>query len=99
MVNLLLVIPILLLCAPLTVYATTGPDNPNTETNENDLSEIRESCHQQGQEDGGNGPFNKSTWHHCGDDNSGGDDAYYEGFIDGCEDAGNTKDICIKFTD
>jgi len=70
------------------------------ENEEENNEEIRESCRDQGYEDGPNGPFNRVTYNHCGDDNSGGDDAYYDGFIDGCMDVeGNTRDVCENATD
>ena len=59
----------------------------------------KDSCREAGYEDGQNGPFSEATYDHCGDD-SGGDDAYYEGFIDGCMSVeGNTKDVCESATD
>jgi len=62
--------------------------------------EIRESCGNQGFEDGQNGPFNTQTHQHCGDDNSGGDDAYLEEFMKGCLSVdGNTRDVCENATD
>ena len=82
------------------VNATTAEDDPDTETNENDFAEIRESCYDQGVEDGKNSPFSRQTYNHCGDDNSGGDDAYLEGFVNGCMDvAGNSKEMCNSATD
>jgi hypothetical protein len=57
-----------------------------------------ESCYNVGYDDGRNGPFNEATWDHCGD-GEGGDDAYYDGFIDGCMSADNSSDICEAATD
>ena len=58
-----------------------------------------DSCRDAGYEAGQNGPFSEATYDHCGDE-AGGDDAYYEGFIDGCMSVeGNTKDVCESATD
>ena len=58
-----------------------------------------DSCRDAGYDDGQNGPFSEDTHDHCGDE-VGGDDAYYEGFIDGCMSVeGNTKDVCESATD
>jgi hypothetical protein len=58
-----------------------------------------ESCYDAGFDDGEKGPFNEATWDHCGDE-EGGDDAYYDGFIDGCMSVeGNTRDVCESATD
>jgi hypothetical protein len=48
---------------------------------------------------GQNGPFNDATYDHCGDEATG-DQAYLDGFIDGCMSVeGNTRDICESATD
>ena len=52
-----------------------------------------ESCYDAGFDDGENGPFSEATWDHCGDE-EGGDDSYYDGFIDGCMSADNSRDVC-----
>jgi hypothetical protein len=66
--------------------------------NTSDEDEWNDSCRNSGYEDGQNGPFAQGTYDHCGEE-TGGDDAYYNGFIDGCMDAGNTRDICEQATD
>ena len=57
-----------------------------------------DSCYDAGYDDGQNGPFADGTWDHCGDE-EGGDDAHYDGFIDGCMDADNSRDVCEQATD
>lgn len=57
-----------------------------------------DSCRTSGYRAGQNGPFSQETHSHCGDE-SGGASAYVDGFIDGCVDAGNTKDVCENATD
>jgi hypothetical protein len=57
-----------------------------------------DSCYNTGYDDGQNGPFNDGTYDHCGNEESG-DDAYYDGFIAGCMDADNTRDVCEQATD
>jgi hypothetical protein len=62
-------------------------------------NEWNDSCRDAGYDDGRNGPFSQGTYDHCGDE-EGGDDAYYNGFIDGCMSVeGNTKDVCESATD
>lgn len=46
-------------------------------------------------ESGQNTPFNQDKNNECRFI----DNQYYKGFIDGCIDAGNTKEICEYFTD
>jgi hypothetical protein len=64
----------------------------------NELADWNDSCRDAGYNDGQNGPFNQPTYDHCGDE-EGGDDAYFNGFINGCIDAGNTRDVCEQATD
>ena len=61
-------------------------------------NEWNDSCRDAGYNDGQNGPFSQPTYDHCGDE-EGGDDAYFNGFINGCIDAGNTRDVCEQATD
>ena len=61
-------------------------------------NEWNNSCGDAGYDDGQNGPFSQPTYDHCGDE-EGGDDAYFNGFINGCIDAGNTRDVCEQATD
>jgi hypothetical protein len=56
------------------------------------------SCYDAGYEDGRDNPFNHDTYDHCAD--SGEDDEYYDGFIEGCMSIeGNTRDVCESATD
>jgi hypothetical protein len=66
--------------------------------NVNSSSEQNESCYDAGYDDGQNSPFNHDTFDHCADED-GGDQAYYDGFIDGCLDANNSRDVCEQATD
>jgi hypothetical protein len=52
-------------------------------------------CYAAGYEDGQTGPFDSEVYH----DNCEGEGRYYDGFIDGCVDAGNTRDACESATD
>jgi hypothetical protein len=62
-------------------------------------SEWNDSCYDAGYDDGQNNPFNHDTYDHCADE-EGGDQAYYDGFIDGCMSVeGNTRGICESATD
>jgi hypothetical protein len=62
-------------------------------------NEWNDSCGDAGYDDGRDGPFSQGTYDHCGDE-VGGDDAYYNGFIDGCMSVeGNTRDVCESATD
>ena len=71
------------------------PRGVSTENNE----VWNESCRDSGYRAGQNGPFSQETYDHCGDED-GGDDAYYDGFIDGCMSvSGNTRDVCESATD
>jgi hypothetical protein len=54
-------------------------------------------CYNAGYDDGQDGPFEEGTWRHCVDGNA--KDDYYDAFIDGCKDAGNTEETCEQFTD
>ena len=68
-------------------------------SNENTDEGWIDSCYDSGYRDGQNGPFGEGTYDHCGDQ-TGGDRAYYDGFIDGCMSVeGNTRDVCESATD
>jgi hypothetical protein len=69
-----------------------------SDSESNELADWNDSCRDAGYNDGQNGPFNQPTYDHCGDE-EGGDDAYFNGFINGCIDAGNTRDVCEQATD
>lgn len=61
--------------------------------------EWNDSCRDAGYDDGRNRPFSLGTYDHCGEE-EGGDDAYYNGFIEGCMSVeGNTRDVCESATD
>ena len=73
--------------------------NPDSSGRNDELAEWIDSCRNAGYDDGQNGPFSEPTYDHCGDE-KGGDDAYYNGFIDGCMSVeGNTRDVCESATD
>lgn len=59
------------------------------------------SCYARGVEDGKNNDFGDYFKIDPSRDCDAGEffPRYYEGFIDGCIDAGNTRDICEDFTD
>ena len=60
---------------------------------------LRKEYCQAGFKDGLDNPFSIPTWDRCGDE-EGGDDAYYDGFIDGCMSVeGNTREACEVATD
>jgi hypothetical protein len=67
-------------------------------TNVNASSEWNDSCYDAGYDDGQNNPFNPDTFDHCADED-GGDQSYYDGFIDGCMDADNSREVCEQATD
>jgi hypothetical protein len=71
--------------------------NLNAQTSEDD--DWNDSCRDAGFEEGQNGPFNDATYDHCGDEATG-DQAYLDGFIDGCMSVeGNTRDVCESAAD
>jgi hypothetical protein len=62
-------------------------------------TDLNDSCRDAGYGNGREGHFSQETYDHCGDE-EGGNDAYYEEFIDGCMSIeGNTKDVCESATD
>jgi hypothetical protein len=62
-------------------------------------NEWNDSCRDSGYGAGRDGPFSRETYDHCGEE-EGGDDAYYNGFINGCMSIeGNTRDVCESATD
>ena len=68
-----------------------------TQTNVFASNEWNDSCYDAGYDDGQYGPFEPGTYDHCGDE--GGDVSYYNGFIEGCMDANNARDVCEQATD
>jgi hypothetical protein len=71
-------------------------DRYDAGTDENE--EQSDSCGSDGYNDGQNGPFDQNRYSGCGDE-QGGDDAYYDGFIEGCMDADNSREVCEQATD
>lgn len=92
----LVLIVILTTTATATVFATS---EQNDLEEDDGNGEWINSCYDSGYSAGQDGPSNHPTYDHCGDE-PGGDDAYYNGFSDGCvsvED--NTRDVCESATD
>ncbi len=79
------------LAIPLVQLAILG-------VNVNASSKWNDSCYDAGYDDGRNDPFNPDTYNHCANED-GGDQAYYDGFIDGCMDEDNSRDVCEQATD
>jgi hypothetical protein len=68
----------------------------NDDINHESLQEEnRRDCYDDGYEDGRNNPFDQERSQGCNDYGR----SYYEGFIAGCESAGNTRETCETFTD
>lgn len=95
----------LLLVLPLTVslvqYANAGGARSDW-SDFYDNVEGAPQCWQDGYEDGLDHPFNQDIHKQCQFDIEGHPDfgkPYYEAFIYGCIDAGNTRETCEKFTD
>lgn len=84
----LVIVPVLMLIIP-NVYASSS----NV-----DVDKWEKTCYESGIRDGNDRPFSDSAYEECGDFGDGAQ-KYYKGFIDGCIDAGNTKDTCETFTD
>jgi hypothetical protein len=60
-----------------------------------------QQCYEVGYNNGQDGSFHYGVFDHCDrpyyrDD---GKNQYYEGFIDGCVDADNSREICDRFAD
>ena len=55
------------------------------------------ACEADGYEAGLDGPFSQKLYETC--EEVGGADEYYNGFINGCMSANNTKDVCEQATD
>jgi hypothetical protein len=88
---LILISPLLLFNPTTAVFASSSEENTDDGWND--------SCYDSGYRDGQNGPFSEGTYDHCGDQTEG-DKAYYDGFIDGCISVeGNTRDVCESATD
>jgi hypothetical protein len=54
-----------------------------------------ETCYNDGYDDGQNNPFDQDRNKGCDDYSQ----AYYDGFIEGCISADNTREICVSATD
>lgn len=67
-------------------------DNVNHESLQ---EENRRDCYDDGYEDGRNNPFDQERNQGCNEYSR----SYYNGFLAGCESAGNTKETCETFTD
>jgi hypothetical protein len=55
------------------------------------------ACEADGYEAGQDGPFSQELYETCKE--VGGGDAYYQGFIEGCMDADNSREVCEQATD
>ena len=78
--------------ATINVYAS-GPEYDYNEKYENIPGVV--DCWHDGYVDGQGSDLNQDRNDECRDVGN----QYYEGFIQGCKDAGNTKDTCELFTD
>jgi hypothetical protein len=88
-----------LISAPMTASIIMIMSGYLTMSNTNASNEWNDSCYDAGYDDGQNNPFNHDTYDHCADE-EGGDQAYYDGFIDGCKSVeGNTRVVCESATD
>jgi hypothetical protein len=96
-------IPILLILVP-NVYVYAGGAREDWSEKYDDIPGAPE-CWVDGYDDGLENPFDQDRHKECIFDveKSGGlccnGKPYYEGFMYGCMDAGNTKETCDKFTD
>ena len=75
-----------------TVFATSNESDAGDDGNNGDWNE---SCKDSGYDDGQNHAFQVGTYDHCGDE-SGGDWAYYDGFIDGCMSVKAILEMCVN---
>jgi hypothetical protein len=72
-----------------------GVDDESDENSDNDNFDESSGCYKAGYDDGQNRAFDKSVYN----DNCTGEGKYLDGFIDGCENADNTKSVCESATD
>jgi hypothetical protein len=81
--------------APQLVKASTDDKESDLteEEKEEKKQDPRGTCYGTGYNHGQDGQFNTAVYN----DNCYGE--YYEGFIDGCTDLGNTRDVCESATD
>jgi hypothetical protein len=82
-----------ILSPSLVVFATSNQASEDGSNSEGS----NDSCRDSGYRAGRDGPFSQETYDHCGDEYDG-DRSYLDGFIDGCMDAGNTRDVCESAT-
>jgi hypothetical protein len=73
-----------------------GNDSDDLGDREQLKEENTQDCYDDGYEDGQIHPFDRDMNSACQEY---GYHTYYDGFIAGCESAGNTRDICETFTD
>jgi hypothetical protein len=99
------IIPVLMLTVP-NLHATDEGSGQGTFHNEltNKEIDILAGCSDDGYEDGQNNPFDHERNQECDDlDKEFGvevsQSTYYQAFIKGCMDSGNTQEICEGFTD
>lgn len=72
-------------------------ENDDEDLNHESLyEENTQRCYDDGYEDGQNNPYDHERDFRCDEFGS---PEYYDGFIAGCVDADNTKEICENFTD
>jgi hypothetical protein len=55
------------------------------------------ACEADGYEAGQDGPFSQDLYNTC--QGIGAGDEYYDGFIEGCMDADNSREVCEQATD
>ena len=71
-------------------------DPVNVQESDDELGDQnRQYCYDLGYEDGRNNPFDQDKNKGCDDYSQ----AYYDGFIEGCISADNTREICVSATD
>ena len=88
----------------LTPYVYAGgprEDWPDIYGEMGDEGDRAAECWVSGFDDGQNNPFNQDRHKEClfDTENSYANKPYYEAFKVGCRDAGNTEEICERFTD
>ena len=94
-IALLITMVIMTVFAVPDVYASD--DSTESDLSDDEKEEKKQdpkgTCYGAGYDDGQNSDFNRGVYL----DNCYGE--YYDGFIDGCTDAGNTRDVCESATD
>jgi hypothetical protein len=82
------IVAILLMAAALVPTTTTMAAYASHSVSAN-------ACQGDGYEAGQNGEFSQELYEFCEEYG----DEYYDGFINGCMDAGNSRDVCEHATD